>query len=479
MKKQTMSNSDFVSFLMNEQDNLYNEVIDIDLVSNITITTKYKTIENCTFNSSFAFEEVEILGTLKFINCTFNKKSNLHYSFTVSNGSLLIINCHFYSTLTFSHCSNSLVLFKSVIIKEQLRIDNCSNNRFAIEGIDGQTGYTSIKKVNCASPLIKNFTIKETIISEQLKFFEEMPGFVTIGIGQYEKIILISPEVKVFQIKGSDVMPDTLKISELYIPFSSLDGNIFIKNCEIDRLFFKSLNIQKGELGMFHVKIKDRALFTDSNLSGAIFNDISFKEARISFDRSHIDSTIFSNILWPDSYILNTESELLKKSPTSNYNDLVKKEAYRQLKNNSKKSSNHIEALKFYRNEMDEYWKYIKTSKDETWANRFLIGINKYVSDFGQNYWRPLVWLLGFHLVFFLVLFFTKFNFVFQFNTNLSFTSEAFNLAVGEFFRLINPAHKMAPEMKSWYVIIDMLMRISSGFFIYQFIRATRKFARL
>ncbi len=34
--------------------------------------------------------------------------------------------------------------------------------------------------------------------------------------------------------------------------------------------------------------------------------------------------------------------------------------------------------------------------------------------------------------------------------------------------------------MKDWYVIIiDTLMRISTGFFIYQFIRATRKFARL
>ena len=355
-----------------------------------------------------------------------------------------------------------------------------------------------VNTVNCNSPKLKSFVIRDSKVKKNLTFSKELPDSVFIGDGEYNKVELQNTrDIKSFHISGlkkykeydenkelgeqtshlpiNDNIPlcDGLIIDEFKCFALNNTGDLFVEMATIKKLEFERF-INKGDCSFINVDFIEEVSIIKSNIEKCLFNDISFLGVKLAFDHSFIDGAIFSNIIWPLNYQIESKetgnNELLHR---------IKRESYRQLKNNSKNNSNNIDAIKFYRNEMDEYWEYSKLNSTDGWSNRLLVWVNKWSSDFGQRYWWPLAWLFSFHLFFFIVLFFTKYNFEFQFNPDLSCTSESFKLAIGEFLRLLNPAHKMAPEMKGLYIFIDMFMRISAGFFIYQFIRATRKFARL
>ncbi|PCJ86156.1 MAG: hypothetical protein COA57_06460, partial [Flavobacteriales bacterium] len=157
--------------------------------------------------------------------------------------------------------------------------------------------------------------------------------------------------------------------------------------------------------------------------------------------------------------------------------ELILREVYRQLKNLCKAQSNYIDALGFYRNEYAAYWKYIKANKKEvSFEDRFLVGLGRHVSNFGQSFIRPLIWLIIMHGILFLLL--VIFNYKgFNFSFNHSWNS--FREGFGEYWYLLNPVHRFTDDMAGGLKTIDFLMRLSSGFFIYHIIRASRKFAQL
>jgi len=480
MGNQRMSNSDFEVFLKGTDMILSGKTISAARINAINIPGGKKYIQNCIFENGFELTQIDIKEELIFENCSFMQSDTHGYIIGINSGWLLINESDFRGELIFRYCKTSKVWIHGINICKPLRIENCAIRDFRLGGAGINNVNSQLENIYCNDSPKTQFSIRESTVGGTLNFGGKIPESIFIGNGDYTSVTLNNAkDISSLAIVGTPHLSSILEIKKLQLSSIALTGNIILKNLIINDLYIDSFSNLDGIFNVFKTKFINKVRITDSSLSNVIFNDVNFKNAKLSFDRTFLDKTVFANIIWPKGNMIYTTEEVDEQENKSKYSYLVRKEVYRQLKNNSKNSSNHIDALKFYRNEMNEYWKYIKTTKTESWANRLLIGVNKYVSDFGQNYWWPLAWLLGVHFILFMILFFTKFSFEFQFNTDLDFTFKSFELATGEFIRLINPVHKMSQGMDGFYVIIDMLMRISAGFFIYQFLRATRKFARL
>ena len=145
-------------------------------------------------------------------------------------------------------------------------------------------------------------------------------------------------------------------------------------------------------------------------------------------------------------------------------------ETYRQLKAASIANHNQIEALAFYRNEMKLYWKLVRIEGGIPWYDRALVFVNRWSSDFGQNWFLPLFWMFLFALLFYSS--FLDWNY---FGNNWSGWDE-----FGQFWVVFNPVHKTPDYINTGPgLFTEFIMRVFTGYFIYHFIKASRKFGRV
>ena len=72
------------------------------------------------------------------------------------------------------------------------------------------------------------------------------------------------------------------------------------------------------------------------------------------------------------------------------------RETFRSIKNAFDKVGNHIEANKYFALELKKYKDelYDEKNKDATRREKFVFYLNEKVSDFGQDYWKPIKLLI-------------------------------------------------------------------------------------
>jgi hypothetical protein len=184
---------------------------------------------------------------------------------------------------------------------------------------------------------------------------------------------------------------------------------LFIRDCVFNKLFlifdtsviffavlnstFKSpVEVCASTLGCDHTIPYINNVTFDSVLS---FQDSKFPFG-IDFDCCIIkDSPNFRNI------------EISSKLSTNS----TPRETFRLIKHSFDSIGNTIEANKYYALEMDKLY------SELTWKNNFseklLLSINKYTSNFGQNWWLPIVWMLGFSSLFYALRQYDPFDFPF------------------------------------------------------------------
>jgi hypothetical protein len=73
----------------------------------------------------------------------------------------------------------------------------------------------------------------------------------------------------------------------------------------------------------------------------------------------------------------------------------TQRETFRIIKQAFEASGNVIEAQRFYAHEMDAYRRELAVDKNAKTSERWLLGFNRWVSNHGQSYWRPIVWILA------------------------------------------------------------------------------------
>ncbi len=125
---------------------------------------------------------------------------------------------------------------------------------------------------------------------------------------------------------------------------------------------------------------------------------------------------------------------------------------------------------------MDSYRSSAMNNGDVAMEDKFILFISWLFSDHGQSFARPIVWLIGVHLLLFLIAVGINYNeYYFTTAHDWSATAEF----IGSYLHLLNPVHKLPENASGGMLIIDFLMRFFSAFFIYHIIRASRKFAKL
>lgn len=133
-------------------------------------------------------------------------------------------------------------------------------------------------------------------------------------------------------------------------------------------------------------------------------------------------------------------------------------------------------ALIFLKNEMNQIWKATNLRKRDDIGNWLILGSNKLFSDFGQSLGRPLAWLFGVHSVLYFVLIMTV-----DLPVKLTMDFDEMSLAAfwegaGIYLNLLSPVHSDTIKGASIFGVTDFFMRLSAGFFLYYFLRSTRKF---
>jgi hypothetical protein len=171
--------------------------------------------------------------------------------------------------------------------------------------------------------------------------------------------------------------------------------------------------------------------------------------------------------------------------------DVIKlQEIYRQLKTVSLNNSNKVDAKKFLKNEMRIYHQLIILQRKSTSIKNIfaylslsidslMLGINKYVTDYGESIIRPTSSLI---LIGFLFFWYWMKPLGIQFELNIEKIDwMTTKLAYGYFFNFLNPVHAYNISningcSVNLFGISDFLMRLISGFLIYHIVRSTRKF---
>lgn len=259
--------------------------------------------------------------------------------------------------------------------------------------------------------------------------------------------------------------------------------NLTVADCDFEDLLMNGLRLLSCSLNS--VSISKRLQIERVSISEGLFSNLDLEKAEIHFLNSTLTGSQITNVRWPKGYefyeyLTDRNLKTIKEKLDILW---ALKESYRQLKVLSLSQYNKIDALYFQKQELKIFWLITKLKvRHESFfqniGNWFILGTNKLFSDFGQNIWRPLFFLLISHLIWFALLLAFRFEIYPTLkNTDLEITRAAINA----FFVTILPTHSFNVSIGSYkdvYIggFIDFLMRIFSSYFIFYFVYSSRKF---
>jgi uncharacterized protein YjbI with pentapeptide repeats len=262
-----------------------------------------------------------------------------------------------------------------------------------------------------------------------------------------------------------------------------LEGAISFNNVHFESIHFNKIK-NKGVIEFDYCEVKDSFKIINSTLGISIWNNLKVGKEKLVLTDSNIDQAIFTNFKW-DNYKLNERDNSNQHYYKGEKEERFKtslREAYRQLKNAYIKQGNKIEALEFQRRELEIHYSIInskKWSSVDDFSNFLIVGTNKWFSDFGQNIWRPLLFLFILHFIFFNCMLFA--------NKDVGYTIgwphdwSALCKSISLYFQTLLPTHHhLIKNYMDKDVSIagfwDFLMRVSAGYFIFYFVTASRKY---
>jgi len=94
-----------------------------------------------------------------------------------------------------------------------------------------------------------------------------------------------------------------------------------------------------------------------------------------------------------------------------NFYDKTTRETYRIIKHSFDSIGNTIEANNYFALEMDKL--YSELNWKNNFSEKLLLAINKCTSNFGQNWWLPILWIFGFASIFYFLRKYDPFDYPF------------------------------------------------------------------
>ena len=250
------------------------------------------------------------------------------------------------------------------------------------------------------------------------------------------------------------VLIEDIETSCFYLSNCSNQGSLNIKNIKGDKSDDSFFKIEGSYLGDCEIYDLDFNLFR-----------------RIYIARSHIQKIIPVNVTWN-----------FKRYAYSEEKEIQLRELFRQMKIVCSANSDKISSMRFEKLEMFFYTSELGARFNKKYNSRwialkehclnffdyFILWSNKWSNDYGQNWFRSFALLCGFTFVFYFALVASADKF------------DTWHFGRGAAF--LNPAHTLKEILSveeianPWTYFWDMCQRVFSGYFIFQFLRAFRKF---
>lgn len=469
-------------------DNCQIQSLHISFVSINTVRIEGKSTINkisiggSNFQSIYFFQNT--VTSFEIENCEIQKTN-----FSTSE----IVDFKIEDTITSEHLSLSEIKSKKILIKDhqtKVSISHCVFDELLIQLIgydltDLYLGSNTGKKLN-----IRNS--QRTI--DYVHFISNEIEQITFETTFVNKMYLDNLKSSLISISGE--VNDYLKL------YNSAIGNLFLSNLRqsnnelnlkgstIKHLYLQRLKREENSITTFNeIEIEESLFLEDSYLPNIRLNNVDLTNANLHLHNTVLTGSEFINVRWKDYSIYENTKEAIKTTKNRIGFLWSLKEQYRQLKVLSINQHNKIDAVSFQRNELRIYlnlltlltWRNGLKSFRKNFGNWLILVTNKLFSNFGQSWLLPLVWWLGLHgLLFCLML--RQYPLGVEFGIGESTSFEATYRASKLFLELIFPVHNKevlnvytSETVKVWGWL-DFTMRVIAPYFIFYFIRGTRKY---
>lgn len=431
-------------------------------------------IENCTFIGSVLIRNLDFKNfSIEFNNCDFKNTARQIWE-NITAAMVSIVDCSFENL----YINNSVIgdtFIDDCSFYGKLSLINITGDQFSIKSIDERR---KINYVFVNSSNLESIVINNSITISQLQISNIQNAYIR---GNYNKIVVEAKSFINIEIGNNYSREKENSIIKLFqISDLSFEGVLTLSDLHIIKLSIDNLNVQNGSIRFNEIALVESSFF-DCTVASFYWNQVKFIQDP-EIIRCDLSGLKHTNVTWTegkklcDSFLdehipwlyLIRKKHLKRKISKGEIMEMqYQRDTYRQLKAASIANHNQIEALDFYRNEMRLYWKEIRVNGGVKLQDRILVFLNRFVSDFGQNWILPVFWLFIFHFIFIMCLFQWKFS--------LSLID--FENGLGQFFNLLNPVHKTPDYINTGLgYLTEFFMRVLSGFFIFHFVKATRKF---
>ena len=463
-----MKSKDYIFECLKRGDEISANFETVGSVSLKDVNLKHVIFDNCVFNDRFLLTEISDVINIEFLNCTFNE---------------------YFSLEDVEHAST--IIFKSCTFKKWIELENLTSSFLNIENCSNHHSFTLKNvKVEDVSFAAEEVSFEGTLIIDSLE--QKEITFTSLSSSYFGRIILenfhkVEIDANVHRLElGASVFKslelysskETNSISELLITDIHFEGNILLEDVSVGLMSIANASCNKGMLTIAHSELIDFEV-NNCQIDNFTLNQVEFVKPPEMLG-SNLKTWRLSGVIWADRKRSLKDSYLSKKimwfywlfkrvlGEKFTYNeDHI--ETYRQLKTASIANNNLIDTLAFYRNEMKLYWKLVRIEGGIPLNDRILVFINRISSDFGQSWILPLVWL-------FLItgLYYFKLD-----SPSLSCYPTDWWNGFLEMLSYLNPFRKIPEGTAKIQIGLDVLFKVVSAYFVYHFIRATRKFGKV
>ncbi|KAA3436755.1 hypothetical protein [Rufibacter hautae] len=275
------------------------------------------------------------------------------------------------------------------------------------------------------------------------------------------------------------------KINNSYLNSLSFSGysggKVYVENCKVENLYIREYS-SKGETTFFNVgplglvEKENKIEIYKSNLDNTWFDDIDFTKFKIvSFYRTKFGKAVFTSCAFPNDY---TSFDKFKSLENVHYPDKKSDSYYKnqyeiflQLKSMLESTGNFYESQKMQAisNEALKQIKHISS-----W-DKLILWINGKSNNHGLSIKLPLMYFFSFSIILYIIYLMSLGR---MFNKN----DVDLNL-VGYYFSFIDITHRVdflanKEEFNPISLCVDFFNKIISGFFIFQFVSAFRKYGK-
>ena len=455
--------------------------------------------QNCVF-SKVEIENLELINfneiNLHFFNCIIENISaevieseNICLIFNNCIISNLIINSPLLKSVSFNNC-----ILERGLLKNQNNIDISyteenifpkkwqkllNKKKIKFSDLIAKSQFYSVfdpKKIYFRTSEEKNNKIR----FYRNKIFKSTENYLRIFLTEKEKR---SFNLNLF-INYSQVIDNAeCRVNNSYLNSFSLSGNsysaIFIENTRIHQLFIRDFSAQK-ETNFYNIApLKKQGSLVEihkSNLDNTWFDNIEFSSYdTVSFYRAKFVKTRFSSCNFT---IKNTDFENFKtlanvhypdEKPENYYKDQY--ETFLQLKLSLETSGNFYESQKLQAFAFQS----LRKIKNVSIGDKVILCLNRKSNNHGLSIGLPFLWFLGFTISFYI--------FYLCSLKKIYFDGDIDYKLVGHYFSFIDLTHRPdflidKEKLSAWSLFWDFSNKIISGYLIYQFVSAFRKYGR-